>query len=270
MSLSIKNLTTRLSRQILSKRPPGIGHRTMADDTNNNLKKRTIEEAEKRLQIRINGIRAGIDKKTIDITKEVVYYHILQYLEIEGYPTEASSDFKEANVSDLVLYIIGPIISATKKSGRRMLLKREKEIISVDGLTGEMEEFLVIDRVAITEEKSVLIIEAKRILMGQAMAQILLAMRDASDNNSGGIIYGFVTTGEDWRMLSYDGRDFVMANKFTVLFNTMRDEKEGWLQGNAIIVDCMLIALTNGGLYGFTFCSRKCYPTTRHTETVRK
>lgn len=244
------------------------------DDTNSSLKKRSkwttsysrisIEEAEKRLNIRIDEIRAvpvdvmtsdsptilkdaGIDKRTIANTKDEVYYHILQYLDIEGYPTEASSDFKEANVSDLVLYIIGPIISAMKKGGRKTLLKREKEIISADGQTGGMEEFIVVDRVAITEERSVLIIEAKRQSMGQAMTQILLAIRDARENNLGGIIYGFVTTGDDWRMLKYDGKEFVMTEKFVVLFDTMSERKERWLQENAIIVDCMLIALTNGG-----------------------
>jgi len=247
----------------------------MADDTNNSRKRKakwltsyskmTIEEAEKRLLVRIDEIhavpvdlmitnsiaileRAGMDKKKIDTIKEDVYYHILQYLDIEGYPTDASSDFKEANVSDLVLYIIGPIISAIKRTGRKVLLKREKEIVSVDGLTGGMEEFLVADRVTITEEKSVLIIEAKRSSIGQAMTQILLAMKDARDNNAGGIIYGFVTTGDDWRMLSYDGGDFVITEKFTVLFDTMKDRKERWLQGNAVIVDCMLLALINGGI----------------------
>jgi len=111
-----------------------------------------------------------------------------------------------------------------------------------------MQEFLVFDEVAINEEKSVLMIEAKQASIRQAMTQILLAMRDATDNNSGGIIYGFITTGDDWRMLSYDGGDFVITNKFMVLFDTMRDGKEVWLQENAVIVDCMLIALMNGGI----------------------
>ena len=225
----------------------------------------TFKEAEKRLGIRIDKIRAvpvdvmitdsiailesaGIDKNKIDTIKEDVYYHIYQYLDIEGYPMDATSDFKESNISDLVLYIIGPIISAIKKVRPEILLRREKEIVSVDEVTGGIEEFLVVDQVAITEEKSVLIIEAKRASIGQAITQILLAMKDARDTNSGGIIYGFVTTGEDWRMLSYDGGEFVITEKFTVLFDTMRDGKERWLQQNAAIVECMLIALINGDI----------------------
>ncbi|RPA98364.1 hypothetical protein L873DRAFT_1687562 [Choiromyces venosus 120613-1] len=223
----------------------------------------TIEETEKRLSLQIDEIRAvpmksmiaqptleetGIDKNRMGIIKEAVYGHILQYLNIEGYPTEESSDYKEANISDLVLYTIGPIIDAVRNIRRNIRLKREKEIISSDGLTGGMEEFLVVDRVAIAEHKSVLIIEAKRSSMGQAMTQILLAMKDARDNNAGGVIYGFVTIGEDWRMLSYDGSEFVKTNKFTVLFDTMRDQKEKWMSENSVIVDCMVFALTTGGI----------------------
>ncbi|PUU76177.1 hypothetical protein B9Z19DRAFT_272754 [Tuber borchii] len=225
----------------------------------------TIQDAERKLKIRIKNIRnvsvagmiseatttlgdARIDKKTIDDLKEEVYYHILQYLNIEGYPTEASADYKEANVSDLVLYVIGPIIARMNEVGRKTRLSRERAIFAEDSSIGGIEEFVVVDEVAVTEEKSVLIIEAKRHAIGHAMIQILLAMKDAQENNLGGIVYGFVTTGEDWRMLTYDGGEFVMTNKIVVLFNTMKEEKEKWLQENAIIVDCMLIALTNGGI----------------------
>jgi len=37
-------------------------------------------------------------------SKVKVYEQILQYLAIEGYPTEANPDFREANVSDLVFF----------------------------------------------------------------------------------------------------------------------------------------------------------------------
>ncbi|KAF8431499.1 hypothetical protein BGX38DRAFT_1334265 [Terfezia claveryi] len=44
-------------------------------------------------------------------TKEKVYDRIMEYLEAEGYPTEAEEDFKEANINDLVYGIISPIIA---------------------------------------------------------------------------------------------------------------------------------------------------------------
>jgi len=40
-------------------------------------------------------------------------------------------------------------------------------------------------------------------------------MKDAGDNNSEGTAYGFVTTGESWRMLSYG---FGVTRKFELLF----------------------------------------------------
>jgi len=135
--------------------------------------------------------------------KKRVYRRILEYIEIEGYPTEASASFKESNVSDLVYSIISPILSDfRRKTGRKLRLEREKEIISTDGETGGMEEFVIIDRISVTEEKFVMVIEGKRDSIGEAMKQCLLSLKDAADNNGGGEVYGFVTTGDSWRMIT--------------------------------------------------------------------
>ena len=45
-------------------------------------------------------------------TKKKVYDQIMQYLEIEGYPMEAETDFKEASINDLVYATISPILYA--------------------------------------------------------------------------------------------------------------------------------------------------------------
>ena len=52
----------------------------------------------------------GVDDKTMDIIKEEAYSNILQFLSIEAYPFKGTSDFKEVNVSDLVLYTSGPFM----------------------------------------------------------------------------------------------------------------------------------------------------------------
>ncbi|RPB19668.1 hypothetical protein L211DRAFT_793639, partial [Terfezia boudieri ATCC MYA-4762] len=58
---------------------------------------------------------------------------------------------------------IDPILSNFKRKTRRNIwLEHEKEIISVDEKTGGMEEFVVMDRIQVAEEKFVLIIEAKK------------------------------------------------------------------------------------------------------------
>lgn len=186
--------------------------------------------------------------KGTDTIKERVYDRIVEYLEIEGYPTEASADFKEANVSDLVLYTIGPILSDfIRKTGRKIRLEREKEIISTDHETGGMEEFVVMDRISVTEDKFVLVIEAKRSSLGEAMKQCLLSVKDARDNNSRGEVYGFVTTGKTWRMVRYDGKDFCQTREIRSLFEGMDEEKELWMKDYSDLVDCMYFALENGG-----------------------
>jgi len=57
------------------------------------------------------------------------------------------------------------------------------------------------------------------------LKQCLLGLRDARDHNGEGVLYGFVTTGEDWVMISYDGREVLKPNKLLALFDTMGAEK---------------------------------------------
>ncbi|KAI5839539.1 hypothetical protein DFP73DRAFT_587459 [Morchella snyderi] len=238
----------------------------MGDD--NTLKKRklkwtiayskmTIPEAEQRLgislQLRAIPVHRMLERAkpaaggdAILKTKQRVYDAIVDYLEMEGYPTEANPDFKEANISDLVLYIIGPILTDFRRTtGRKIRLAREKEIASTDSETGGYEEFVMMDLISVTEKRYILVIEGKKRSLGEAMKQCLLAMKDMRDNNGGGEVYGFVTTGESWRMISYDGT-FQMTNKMDVIFDTMDEEKELWMKDYSILVDCMYAALSNG------------------------
>lgn len=84
----------------------------------------------------------------------VASVNLVQYLIVEGYLTEANPDFKEANVGDLVQYTISPVIAAVGKMGRQMRQRRNKEIISVDGVMGGAEEFVVIDEIAVQRVSS--------------------------------------------------------------------------------------------------------------------
>ena len=161
----------------------------------------STHEAEKRLGIHIDEIKAvrfktmlagGVDtneQQTVNGIKDLVYARLVEYLNIEG-PTEANSDFKEANVNGLVLYTIGPIIDAVCKMGRKLRVRREKELVSVDGVTGGMEEFVVIDRIAVGEDKFVLVIEAKRTSVAQAMKQVLLSLRMQETTIAGALYMG--------------------------------------------------------------------------------
>jgi len=188
----------------------------------------------------------GLGMDAIRRVKEKLYDLMLDHLEIEGYPTEADPDFKEANISDLVLFIISPIISDFKrKTGRKVSLLREEEVLSRDGETSGYEEFVVVDTITVLEEMFVFVIEARRSSLGEAMKQCLLAMKDVRDNNGGGRVYGFVTTGESWRMLGYDGTSFALTEKIEVLFEGMYRDKERWMSDYSVIVDCMNVALSD-------------------------
>lgn len=63
-----------------------------------------------RMSAGANCVIEGIGVNAIKGTKERVYAHIIEYLQFEGYPPEASADFKGVNVNDLALYVIGLIV----------------------------------------------------------------------------------------------------------------------------------------------------------------
>lgn len=119
-------------------------------------------------------------------------------------------------------------------------LRSEMEIVSTDGETGGDEEHVVVDLIELKREEYILIVEANRTSMGQAMKQCLLAMKDMHYNNGDqGIIYGFATTGKSWRMVTYDGGSFQKSEEMIILFDTMGSDKQRWMEGYSVVVDCI-------------------------------
>lgn len=218
----------------------------------------TTEEAEKRLGFRLEKLQSEalpiekiIGHKNLNLLdlKSKVYERIVEYLDVEGYPTMASDDFKEININDLVYTVLAPVISNYKSStSKPMRLLRKKEIVSVDSVTGGDEEFVVVNMLSVTEEKFVLVIEAKRDNLGSAIKQCLLSMKDMRDIDGSGTVYGFVTVGDVWQMIHYDGTTFGMGEDFKILFPTMATDKERWMKDFSVIVDCLYFALDNGSI----------------------
>ncbi|KAF8458014.1 hypothetical protein BGX38DRAFT_1265312 [Terfezia claveryi] len=119
----------------------------------------------------------------------------------------ANGEFREPIVNDLVLLIPNLILSDFRRStGRNIRLWWEKQIISIDSETRGEEE----------------------------------------DNNGTGEVYGFITTGDSWRMFSYNGIDFQMTRKIEAVFEDMDQERELWMKEYSIVVDCMYGALSKG------------------------
>ena len=91
---------------------------------------------------------------------------------------------------------------------------------------GKDEGFVVVDRISATESKFILIVEAKRSSLGAAMEQCLLPMKDVGDSSNGSVVCSFITTGESWRMLSYDGASFQVTEKTKAASKSIGKNKE--------------------------------------------
>ena len=189
----------------------------------------------------------GLDPDVISKTKEAVYEMLLRHVAVEGYPGDTLG-YTESNVKDLVYGILCPVIydftrhHNRQEATRRLLyLRREKEIISLDKETGGRGEFVVLDLIGISANDNyvLVVVEAKRSNLVEAMKQCLLAMYDMWKINGRGFLYGFVTTGEDWRMLTYDGKEFAMTRKFSILFDGFQENKELWMKNYSILINCM-------------------------------
>jgi len=181
--------------------------------------------------------------------KQRIYDKIVEYLEAEGYPTESIDDFNAANVNDLVLVIILPILSAFKReTGHNIFLEREKEIIPDESVADGRGESVVTDYIRAGERKYVFVVESMKSYSGPAKRQCMLALKDMAENyeNSEGAVYGFATCGVDWQMIRYDGKNFTQTDTFQVLFRGMEDEKEKWMKEFSIIVDCIYMVLRTG------------------------
>jgi len=190
----------------------------------------------------------GLSDEQIKKTKEKVFDNIVECIEVKGYPTESNKNFNETSVPDVVLFTILPILTAFRYEVRRNIyLQRDREIIAEDKKMGGFQEFVGIDIVGPGQRKFVFIIEATNSLVGQAKRKCLLALKDIGDNNCGGIVYGFVTTAEQWQVIRYDGTTFTQSHHFQVMFQGMKDRRDIWMKEGAVIVDCINMVLRSGG-----------------------
>ena len=171
--------------------------------------------------IEANPENKGLGKDKILQIKEKIYEHIAEVLVCEGYPTESTENFKEANITDLVFTIIVPMIAAFRtRMGRKLRLRREKKITAVDGKMGGFQEFITVDMIGVGDQKYVFIVEAKKSSVGEAKIQCLLPMNDMQSINGGGVVFGFVTSGQQWQMIRFDDENYIQTNTFDVLFHT--------------------------------------------------
>ncbi|PUU82247.1 hypothetical protein B9Z19DRAFT_1159244 [Tuber borchii] len=224
----------------------------------------SIKDAEERLSLRLDifenygipisemlgqadpGIK-GLAGHELHQVKDKVFNNILSFLLAVGYPAQ-DAEPQKANIIDLAFLIILPILTAVQRTNeRRLSLRRGKTIMSNDSKTWGYQELVVIDIVGIGNRKFVFVVEPKKVDLALAKKRCYLALKDMRDNNARGVVYGFITTGEQWQMVSYNGQDFTQTKSFLVLSHDMENKKETWMKESAIIVDCIHTALCSGG-----------------------
>lgn len=232
----------------------------------------TKGDVEKKLNVRIcNLIKAskpiqdlrGEAKYDVSDTKEKVYTRLVEYLHCEPYPSMAEDDFQESNLqdNDMVKAVLLPTLLDFKHKSKRddkLTLHKAKEMLWVDATDvefGSHQDFIFMSFISSTEESEgedrtlVLVVEAKQSLLAAAFQKLLLALHDIWDSNGRiGVVYGFTVAGEDWQMVTYDGK-FRLTDKFTVVFPSMGegDMKERWMREYSVVVDLLYIALEEGG-----------------------
>jgi hypothetical protein len=84
------------------------------------------------------------------------------------------------------------------------------------------------DMISVLEEKFVLVVEAKKSSIGEAMKQCLLSLKDMRDGNGGGTVYGFTITGTIWRT-------FQTTNEILALSDLMGEGGGGkWMKNSSV------------------------------------
>lgn len=192
-------------------------------------------------------------------------------------------DANTASINCFVYAVISPILEFfINTTGRRNLLLQSREaIISTNGKSDEgigdseiddsgmdrKEKIVVVeatkvdttevdttevdttkvDTTKVDREEFILVVELNRFSTDLAMMQCIFTMKDAYDINGGGEIFGFVTTGREWRMIRYDGHSFEKSEEMVILLDEMISKRRQSLRGYSDVVDCIYAALSKGG-----------------------
>ncbi|KAF8472484.1 hypothetical protein BDZ91DRAFT_790371 [Kalaharituber pfeilii] len=149
----------------------------MSDEATSSKKRKSNQKASldllKGIPVENMLANAQYNREGLEEVKEKVYDRILEYIEIEGYPTEGVLDFKESNINHLIYSIISPIIRNFRTLTRRLNIqfRSENEVLSQNGETGGQEEFAVIDLISEDEEVFIFVIEVETSSVGKAMGQ---------------------------------------------------------------------------------------------------
>ncbi|KAF8420105.1 hypothetical protein EV426DRAFT_719599 [Tirmania nivea] len=148
----------------------------------------------------------GVGQKVFKEIKEMVYNRILEFLDTEA--------------------LLCIFLSERGYAGRDIIIEREREISSEHAEVSGNLDFVLIDLITPAGSKDdyvsnyVLVVECERSSYAAAKRRRMLSMKDMRESNGGGD-YDFVTTGEDWQLIHYNGV-FTQSEKFMAVFRIGR------------------------------------------------
>ena len=183
-----------------------------------------------------------VTAKAPDELKKKIFERLMDCILSEGFPEATISPMNESVVTDNVGIILQAMVSHfVRVIGRSVLkLSREKQIISKDEQVGGNMEFIVTHSISTRKIRYVLVVEAKRDSLGKGLIQLLLALKSISEiNNDQQMVYGFLTTGIDWQLVTSDGGTWKLSRPSTLLIGNMDANEAEWLRDNTQILDVL-------------------------------
>jgi len=88
-----------------------------------------------------------------------------------------------------------------------------------------MEDFVVCKCISLWKNNYVTMVEVKKVLQGEGLNECFLAtMKDMRYSNAGGIVYGFITNEDSWRIISFNGK-FEISEKIQLIFDSVAQDQ---------------------------------------------
>ncbi|CAF3052744.1 unnamed protein product [Rotaria sp. Silwood2] len=180
--------------------------------------------------------------------KKKIFERLIDCILSEGFPEGTILPINESVVTDNVGIILQAIVSYHKLTMNRndFILLREKQIISKNEQFGGNMEFIIAQTTNVENTRYVLVVEPKSDSLGKGLTQLLLVLKSIWDiNNDNKMVYGLLTTGINWQLVTYDGQSWKLSEPSTVLLANMRKQEDRWLKNNTQILDVIYSILSS-------------------------
>ena len=195
------------------------------------------------IKYRLNNL---LQKTAPEELKKKIFERLIDCMDSEGFPEATIAPMNESVATDYVGMILIAMVAHRNRTMHHdeLILSREKQIISKDEQFGENMEFVIFQVINDESTRYVLVVEAKCDSLGKGLTQLLLGLKSTWDiNNDQKSVYGFVTTGINWQLVTYDGQTWKLSESSTVLLGNMEKQEDRWLKNNTQTLDAIYTIL---------------------------